>query len=295
MKASKRVYLYGAFAFIFVALLASLISLLIINRTTAPAGATQEGSAFVRRDVKYCNTQNKSQEYDLFTPVSSSEKPTPLVVHVHGGGWSEGSKSTGVADHYAQPLTEKGIAFASIDYRLADEAIYPAQNEDVQCAIEHIQQRSDDLNIDAQNIIIMGDSAGGHLAALEGLDATNDHIKAVIMLYGVSDLWTQITKYKDTNAIHYLGERNEELAKQASPLYQDLSDAPPFLLVHGTKDTVVPASESERFAKQLKASGRTATYVPIEGASHAFEDNDKKYESQSRPAVMDFIEKQFSN
>lgn len=260
-------------------------------RQIIPA-ATQQGSELIRKDVKYCDTTNPSQEYDLYTPATKSESAIPIVVHIHGGGWQEGTKNNGAATHFSSQLTQKNIAFASIDYRLANEATYPAQNEDVSCAIEHLQTNSAMYGIDPNNMIVMGDSAGGHLAALEGLDATNDHIKAVIMLYGVSDLWLQITKYTDTNAIHYLGKKDEKLAKQASPLYQDLRDAPPFLLVHGTKDTIVPASESEKFAKALKTAGRTATYIPVDGASHGFIDGDSNYAAQTRATVLMFVEEQ---
>lgn len=251
------------------------------------------GGAFVLKDVRYCGANNSSQEYDLYIPKESPIEGAPIVVHVHGGGWQSGGKSNGIADHYAEQLTARGIAFASVDYRLANEAVYPAQNDDVQCAVEHLQANASKYGINGENVIMMGDSAGGHLAALEGLDATNDHVQGVIMLYGVSDLWVQITDYKDSNAIHYLGKRDELLAKKASPFYQTLSDAPPFLMIHGTNDAIVPASESMRFAERLKSQGRDATYVPVDGAGHAFADNASEHEQLARKHAVSFIERIF--
>lgn len=245
------------------------------------------------RDVRYCQTSNSSQEYDLYLPSTPRIDGVPIVIHVHGGGWSSGDKQGGIADHYADAFAQRGIAFASVDYRLATEAVYPAQNEDVQCAVEHLQANAERYGINGENVIMMGDSAGGHLAALEGLDAVNDHVKGVIMLYGVSDLWAQITKYKDTNAIHYLGKRDETLAKQASPLYQRLAGAPPFLLIHGTNDSIVPASESQYFAEQLRKNNSQALYIPIEGAGHAFADGVSDHEERAREHVIEFVETVF--
>jgi len=252
--------------------------------------ATKEGSMLIRKDVRYCKTNNVSQEYDLYTPANDTESNAPLVVQIHGGGWRWGTKIKGIAEHYAQPLTDRNIALASVDYRLADEATYPAQNNDIHCAIEHLVSNASRYGINPNRIIIMGDSAGGHLAALEALNDTRKNIKGTVLFYGVSDLWKQITKYTDDNALHYLGTRDEALAKRASPLYQDLTNAPPFLLIHGTSDTVVPASESKIFADALIKSGNQATYLPIESANHGFADTTAASELKAREAVLVFIE-----
>lgn len=288
---SRKLFLPMTFCLIGIALVLTAIFAIqsmppLFNSIPEPS---HQGDMLARKDIRYCNTNNSRQEYDLFTPSASTNKATPLVVHVHGGGWQSGTKSGTIATHYSKELTQKSIAFASIDYRLDDEVTYPAQNDDVHCAVSHIINNAHLYNIDPENIIIMGDSAGGHLAAMHALRYPTQ-IKAAVLLYGVSDLWKQITQYTDNNAIHYLGKRDELLAKTASPLYQDLTNAPPFLLVHGTNDSVVPATESELFTEALKTAGRDASYVPIEGAGHGFGDTDSPEELLSRKRVTSFID-----
>jgi len=247
-------------------------------------------NADITRDIKYCKTNNPSQEYDIFIPKHRPFGDAPVVVNVHGGGWRWGNRINGIEEHYAGEFTSKGVAFVSIDYRLADEAVYPSQNEDVHCALEHIRANEEKYNIDTRNIVIMGDSAGGHLAAMEALrpDSKNE-VDRVVMLYGVSDLWNQITNYKDINAIHYLGVKNEALAKKASPMYANLNGAPPFMLIHGTSDTIVPPSDSAKFTNKLKQNNISANFVPVVGAEHAFIGGSDYHEKQIHQRLINFI------
>lgn len=221
-------------------------------------------------NVPYCNTDNPAQQLDLFIPKTNATS-APLVIQIHGGGWRWGNKDNQIAERYAPQLVSRGIAVATVGYRLADEATYPAQNEDIECAIQYLRKNSTRLGIDSERIALLGDSAGGQLAAITALTSPSKYaIKGVVMLYGVTDIWQQITRFNDINAVYYLGARDKELAKQASPINADTANAPPFLIIHGTADTVVPADASEAFANKLKLNGSEATYLPIKGAGHAF-------------------------
>lgn len=248
--------------------------------------------AVVDRDINYCNSTNPAQELDLFMPRHQGGVNTPVVIHVHGGGWMNGDKVNEIEQRYAPLLTQQGIAVATLSYRLSDEATYPAQNDDIHCAVTFLNDNADKYGLDMSRIGIMGDSAGGHLAAMEALRAdTRDQVKGVLMLYGVSDLWEQIAQlnYTDTNAIHYLGQRDEDLAHQASPIYADLDNAPPFLLIHGTADTVVPASESANFSAKLIEHHNEASYMPVIGAGHGFIGGSDIHEQRVRGPIVDFF------
>ncbi len=285
-----------AITFLLTIALFLLLMLILLNKTFYFAitqhfiGKDVRKNAIVTRDIKYCKTQNPSQEYDIFIPRHRPFGDAPVVVNVHGGGWRWGNRINGIEEHYAGEFTSRGIAFVSIDYRLADEAVYPSQNEDVHCALEHIRANEEKYNIDTRNIVIMGDSAGGHLAAMEALiPETKNEVDGVVMLYGVSDLWNQITNYKDINAIHYLGAKNEALAKQASPMYADLNNAPPFLLIHGTSDSIVPASDSEKFTNKLKQNNNSAIFMPVNGAEHAFVGGNDYHEKQIHERLLNYV------
>jgi acetyl esterase/lipase len=247
-----------------------------------------EEFSVAHRDLQYCDTTNPAQQLDLYVPKTRYWGSVPVVVHVHGGGWLYGDKVNGIEQRYAPLFASKGIAVATISYRLAEEAVYPAQNQDVQCAVQYLVENAARYNLDSAHIGIMGDSAGGHLAAMEALD-NRRHIKAALMLYGVSDLWEQIKYYNDTNAIHYLGEKNQQLANQASPYFADLRKTPPFLLIHGSADTIVPASESHKFANKLRGFENQATFISVNGAEHAFVGGNDWHEARVRASIVNFF------
>ncbi|MDB5177392.1 MAG: alpha/beta hydrolase [Candidatus Saccharibacteria bacterium] len=240
-------------------------------------------------DVQYCNDKNLRRQFDLYVPKDQRFGKSPLVVYVHGGGWSEGDRNNTIQKLYTPELAAWGIGIATIDYRLSGEAPYPAQNDDIHCAMKYLVDNSKKYGYDKTKIVIMGDSAGGHLAAMEALRKTDEvEFKGVIMLYGVSDLWNQIENYADKNAVKYLGDRAKETADKNSPLYANLSEAPPFLIVHGTNDTIVPSSESQAFYDKLRSKGISATYIPVAGASHAFIGSDSFHEQLVRDRIMQF-------
>ncbi|MES2630661.1 MAG: alpha/beta hydrolase [Patescibacteria group bacterium] len=244
--------------------------------------------ANINNDIAYCSTDNKSQTLDLITPKEKIYETNPLIIYVHGGGWNAGDKENSITDEYAAQMAELGIVAASLDYRLSSEAIYPAQNEDITCAINFLVTNAHTYEFDVSKMIIMGDSAGGQLAAMEAIAGNHEYL-GVIMAYGVSDLNKQITEEKDKNAVEYLGSKATELAESDSPAFAKSYPDTSFLLIHGTGDSVVPAQESKDFANILRKNGVNVEYVPIPNASHAFLGSGDASDRLARKAMLHFI------
>ena len=234
-------------------------------------------------------------ELDLVLPPAGAG-PAPVVVFLHGGGWRLGSRHTaGPAYAGADPtpferVALAGVAVASVDYRLSGEATWPAQLHDAKAAVRWLRARSDELGIDPARIAAWGESAGGHLAALLGL--TGDHpslegevgvtgpssrVAAVVAWYAPSDVAAVATDTgadpadPTTREALLLGAAPADVperAAQASPLHHVAGGAPPFLLLHGGADVLVPAVQSRRLHEALLAAGDDSELQVLDGADH---------------------------
>jgi acetyl esterase/lipase len=236
-------------------------------------------------DVPYAGkADSKYQKLDIY--LRTSPRPTPVILFIHGGGWYEGDKKH---PHVLQ-LLDKGFAVASMNYRLTDEAAWPAQINDVKAAIRFLRANAAKYNIDPNRIGLWGMSAGGHLAALAGTtgDVTelegkdgppgvSSRVQAVVDWFGPTD-FTPYSSGKETLGKNVqwmvdrlfggkLTERKAE-AKAASPVSYISPDDPPFLIMHGTNDGVVPIDQSRRFAEALQKTGVKTTLELIEGQGH---------------------------
>jgi acetyl esterase/lipase len=235
-----------------------------------------ESVADTRSNIQYCNSKNPSLTLNLYSPKNTAQAKVPLVVYVHGGGWLRGDESGPLLNAYGPLFIARGIAVAAIDYRLDSKNPYPDQNDDIACALSYIDSNADNLHIDVQKIIYFGDSAGGQLAAFAALTIPYKKFDytapvGVIDFYGVSDFTTIISgTHPDLNARRYLGSKYNTVAIEASPTTYITKKAPQFLFFHGTKDAVVPISQSITFYDQLIAAGVESNYVAIQGAGHAF-------------------------
>ena len=237
-------------------------------------------------DVEYSRPDGSPLLLDLYLPKAPAAKPRPLVVWIHGGGWWTGNKSS-AAGTPALRLVERGFAFASIDYRLTNVAIFPAQIEDCKTAIRFLRANASRYNIDPDHIGVWGGSAGGHLAALLGV--TNDikeldgsrygysqvssAVQAVVTLYGLHDLPALSNPGPRVAKIlrDFLGGSvvaRHDLAVTASPITYVKKGVVPFLIYHGEKDPAVPVDQSRRFYDRLRQAGVEATYHEIHGGGH---------------------------
>jgi acetyl esterase/lipase len=237
-------------------------------------------------------------QLDLWVP--STPTPPPLVVWIHGGGWMFGDRrylpETLRPNSLFEESVAAGLAVATIDYRHALEAHFPAQLHDSKAAIRYLRAHAEVLGIDTTKIGVWGESAGGHLAALVGL--TGEHaelegaigvlrqssaVDVVVDWYGPADLALQPREGRSPEIAAKLppemltpaeellaGGNDEHTLAVASPISYVTPDAPPFLLIHGTADTVVPYVQSEVLTQALADAGVSTELVPIEGADHIF-------------------------
>lgn len=239
------------------------------------------------RDLEYAVVDgNRPLLLDLYVP-EKADGPLPLVVWVHGGGWEGGNKN----NCPALPMCLRGYAAASVEYRLSNAATFPAQIHDCKGAIRWLRANAAKYNLDSNRIGVWGSSAGGHLVALLGVGAGvaelegkvggnldySSRVQAVCDFFGPADL----TPLGDPNVSRgafgpvtkLLGgpvPQKKELAALASPVTHATKDAPPFLIMHGDKDNVVPLSQSQALQDALKKAGADSTLVVVKNAGHGF-------------------------
>jgi len=242
------------------------------------------------RDVAYVTNGHERQKLDLFVPPGATN-PLPLIIWVHGGAWQGGSKENCPALRYLG----RGYAVASINYRLSQHAIFPAQIEDCKAAVRWLRANAKEHNLDPNRFAAWGSSAGGHLVALLGTSGgvkefdTGDNLKvssrvqAVVDFFGPTD-FTQMGKFSLLNApfdhdaadspeSRLIGgaiQQNKDKAAKANPITYVSQDDPPFLILHGDKDNLVPFQQSELLKEALTKAGVTVTLRIIEGAGHGF-------------------------
>ena len=218
---------------------------------------------------------------DLYLP-QRNEGRLPVIVWIHGGGWRAGNKE----GCHAIGMAPRGYAVASINYRLSQEAVFPAQIEDCKAAIRYLRAEADWYNLDRDHIGVWGASAGGHLAALVGaagdarqLDGGGGNLKfssrvqAVCDWFGPSDFsqFAAGTGAADGVVAQLLGgpvSEKSELAAMASPVTHVTKDDPPFLVMHGGKDNLVSLEQSRRLYDALKGAGVEVTLRVLPGAGH---------------------------
>lgn len=252
----------------FACLLFLLISSMAIAQT--PPGV------HALRDLEYVANGHERHRLDLYLPERASS-PLPLILWVHGGGWSGGSKASPPALH----LVPKGFAVASIHYRLSQHAIFPAQIHDCKAAVRWLRAHADQYGIDKQRIGAWGSSAGGQLVALmgttngvadlegdEGNLAESSDVQAVVDWFGPTDFLTVGSKETRTKMLGGDAQSNRTQAMRASPMNYVSKRSVPFLIMHGELDKTVPIAQSEDFATALQKSGVEAAFVKVEGAGH---------------------------
>jgi len=251
---------------------------------------TEVANAAIQRDLVYKRVNGAVLTLDLYCPEKVSG-PLPVIVWIHTGGWSRGRKERCPA----AALVQDGYAVASIDYRLTTTAPFPAQIEDCKAAVRWLRANASTYHLDPDHIGAWGHSAGGHLAALLGtsggvreLEGTGDNmsyssrVQAVCVVSGPGDL---LQLYRSATGpsgaemnpkvkpalealIGGAVEENKTKAMAASPIHYVSKDAPPFLIIHGENDSMVPVAQAESFAAALKAAGVETTLEIANGRGH---------------------------
>lgn len=255
-----------------VTIIAAVLGAQIAQPVMARRRPIEVANAAVQRDLVYKRVNGIVLTLDLYRPEEVSGL-LPVIVCIHGGHWDAGGKERCPA----VTLVQDGYAVASIDYRLTRTAPFPAQIEDCKAAVRWIRANASTYRLDPDRIGVWGYSAGGHLAALLGtsggvpeLEGSGDNmqyssqVQAVCVVAGPVDLLSVANLGpKRMFAIEaLLGgplEKDKVNATAASPIHYVSKDDPPFLIVHGEADRVVPVEQGQHFYEELRKAGVNAT------------------------------------
>ena len=252
--------------------------------------------ADVTANVVYQELSGEKQHLQIFTPMPLLGEPEippwkyPLIVYVPGSAWHRQQVWKGLGRALA--AAGQGYAFAIVEYRASDIAPFPAQVEDAKSAVRYLRAHADEYNIDKSKIAIWGDSSGGHTSAFVGITGDTElvgeqnpgescKVNCVIDWFGPTDI--SMMNYYPTAMNHHnedspegflLGRKNvfknPEFAQAANPINYILRDkeTPPFLMMHGGSDNIVPFNQSVRLYEKLRELGKAVTFYKLEGGGH---------------------------
>jgi acetyl esterase/lipase len=260
----------------------------------------------VLKDLAYVEAGHERQKLDLYLPPTGSR--WPLVVSIHGGAFRMGSKD-GEAAATAGALVARGFAVAAINYRLSQHAIFPAQIEDCKAAVRWLRANASRYGYDPERVASFGGSAGGHLAAMLGTagdvkafdvgpdPGVSSRVQAVVDFFGPTD-FLQMDAHRlnaqamvhdtpDSPESQLVGgpiRDNPDKVARANPITYVTKDDPPFLIVHGDADLLVPHHQSVLLEAALRKAGVSVRFVTIPGGPHGGETV-----KQGLPTALDWL------
>jgi acetyl esterase/lipase len=290
--------------------LKSLVVLLVLapDALAQPPRPRLPDGTRVHKHLEYVQGDHERQRLDLYVP-EKADNSLPTIVWIHGGAWMAGSKDGGVP---ALSLVSKGYAVASINYRLSQHAVFPAQIEDCKAAIRWLRANSKTYNLNPGRIGVWGASAGGHLVALLGTSGgvedfdgkggnadRSSRVQAVVDFFGPTDFLqmdahagrgpeARPIQLPESRLIGGAIQENTEKVGRANPVKYVTKDAPPFLIVHGEQDPLVPCHQSELLYDALKRARGDVTFYKIAGAGHGSPEFNT---DMMRAAVQAFFDK----
>ncbi len=257
-----------------------------VRRKMRAAAEARQTDGKILRDLAYVSNGHPRHKLDLYLPKNPAN--APLIVWIHGGAWQQGDKERTPA----QIFVEEGYAVASINYRLSQHAVFPAQIIDCKTAIRWLRVHAKEYGYNPDRIAVWGSSAGGHLVALLGTSGdvkefdtgenlgVSSRVQAVVDFFGPTD-FTQMSRFPSTikhdapdspesKLIGGAVPDNKAKAARANPVTYVTPDDPPFLIMHGDKDNTVPLNQSELLDAALKKAGVDVTFHVVKGAGHGF-------------------------
>jgi len=246
---------------------------------TPTFAATNYGNASL--NVTYCTPDATPQKMDIYYPESGG--PWPVLLYVHGGSWMEGDKAEGEG---WRGMNDAGYLVVSVNYRMAAEGKFPVMIEDLKCAIRYLKAHNAEYHLDPDRIGVIGASAGAHLVALLGTADESagwddgeyadqsSQVQAVVSMSGIYDFTVKVPSGIGTPIFYAFGalagkESPEMLA--ASPVSHIDPDDPPFLILHGTSDGVLPVEQAEIMHARLTEAGVPSTLVIVENGNHGLQ------------------------
>jgi acetyl esterase/lipase len=263
------------------------VTLLLLFAPFVPAQPRLPDGVKLERNLEY--GPHERNKLDLYLPPG--DEPKPLIIWIHGGAWLGGSKDGG---NPAMRFLTKGYAVAAINYRFSQHAIFPAQIEDCKAAIRWLRANAKKYHLDPDHFGAWGASAGGHLVALLGTSGdakdlegdggnkdVSSRVQAVCDWFGPTDFSKEAEQALPTSKIDRtkpdcpeakliggpLAEHPDRV-KRANPITHINKSCPPFLIVHGEQDDIVPVGQSRILHDALKNAGIESTLIAVPDASH---------------------------
>jgi acetyl esterase/lipase len=246
-------------------------------------------SAVYLPDIEYARYGDRTLKLNLLQP-KNAKGPHPLLVYIQGSGWLPQSLYQNIPQ--LADFAHRGYLVASVEYRHSLEARFPAQIQDVKAAIRFLRANAEKYSLDPERVAVWGDSSGGHLAAMTGVSdgimefntlnyaAESSGVKAVVDFYGPTDLlqMNQFPSKIDHDAANspeslLVGgplQENKARATQANPISYISREKPlpPFLIMHGDQDELVPFNQSVLLYQALKEARQDVTFYKVKGAGH---------------------------
>jgi len=240
------------------------------------------------RNIEYSREGGRPIRLDVYR---RKDRPTncPTILQIHGGAWILGSKNEQGIPLMLE-LAARGWVCVSANYRLSPRATFPDPLVDLKRAIAWIREHGPEYGANPDFLVVTGGSAGGHLASLVALTANcpeyqpgfehvDTSVRACVPFYGVYDFTDRHGHYRNPGLIRLLERRvmkkrltdDRDAFDRASPMSCVTENAPPFFVVHGDRDTLVPVDEARRFVEALTKAGVRVVYAEVPGAQHAFE------------------------
>lgn len=303
-------------------IMTNILLLVLVSLVTVNAHANAHDNFSVQKNIVFKTVKGRDIKLDLYLPTMSKNDQHPLLIWVHGGAWKRGTKDDIPTKNplLLNSVINAGYALASVDYRLSGEAIFPAPVSDINDAINYLHENAVQYQILADEVVVMGRSAGGHLAGLIGATNAYDDIDfyvkplyevaAVVSFFGPTDLIslgnkpartsaqksnnkTSDNPSKQSSVARFLGDHPQnvpDLAKQASITTYINQNTPPFIMFHGTLDRQVPLSQSTMLQKLLDQHNVDNQLYIEEGVGHSAPvfDTDKYV-----PYIINFLELQY--
>jgi acetyl esterase/lipase len=253
--------------------------------TTAPTATPtyQSRPKGVAKNITYCTINDTSLVMDIYYPDPAPE-PWPVVMYVHGGAWQTGDKNEGAGFQDVADLQKNGFMVVSINYRLAPKFKFPAQIQDVKCAVRYLRAHAGQYNLNPNKIGAWGGSAGGHLVSLLGTanpqkdweigeyPEQSSQVQAVVDMFGPADLTIPFpgAEQQLQKDVFNVYKPDDPILKTASPINYVSANDPPFLILHGDKDDLVPLQQSQVLYEKLKSAGVSVELVVVKNAGHSF-------------------------
>ena len=251
----------------------------VAAQSAADWTATVQNDIRVTTGITYLTASNWEAKLDVYRPATPG--PHPTILHIHGGGWTGGSRESVVLR--TLPFVQMGFAIVNVSYRLARVAPAPAAVEDCLCALKWVAQNAKEYGFDLSRLAVTGYSAGGHLALTTGMvpesagldrqcpGAPLPKVAAIVNWFGITDVNDLLDgPNRKVYAVEWLGslENREAVARRVSPLTYVRKDVPPILTIHGDADPTVPYTHGTRLHAALQGAGATSELVTIPKGLH---------------------------